>query len=213
MFGFNKKEKYEQAPVTVSKEGVAGEAETTVNTAATITSEADNKEQKSADRFSRFCETRMYLHQIKDCKHRIKLLGDRKDYRESANLDASRIEDKISAEKVKMIDLRVEISDEISKLNEVRLEWVMVKRYVDCLSWEEIAVEIDTKVRTVQKLHGRALPLMKDILVADGKITEDDSVASFPGVVGRKSHDYNTHDYFDDSPIVHEEEPHEYFND
>ena len=40
----------------------------------------------------------------------------------------------------------------------------MMKRYVDLKSWEEIAADMNIGVREVQKLHGRALPFLDELL-------------------------------------------------
>ena len=66
--------------------------------------------------------------------------------------------------------MTAEVAEEISKLYNVNLEMVMVKRYIDTLSWDEVAKSLDIKMRTVLKFHGKALPRMRRILLADGLV-------------------------------------------
>lgn len=208
MFGFNKKknEKVEAIKVeTGVVENTTKEEKATVGSAMPVSADGH---------FRSFHATREYLHQIRDCKHRIKLLGYRQSYRWNANMDTKKIEEEIEAEEAKMVDLRVEISDEISKLNDVRQEGVMLRRYVECLSWEEIALEMGIAVRTVQRIHGKALPLMNIILIEDEKIDAEDEYED--AVVAAKVHDYKEHFISADNEFyqpTEEEESHEYFND
>lgn len=120
--------------------------------------------------FNRFFETREYLMQIRNGKHRLELLEMRCSYRWSANIDSKDLQKEIDEEEKRLAHLRVEISDEISGLNSVGQQMVMTRRYVDGMTWDQIAVEMGRSVRAVQKLHGRGLPLLERILAADGKI-------------------------------------------
>ena len=70
----------------------------------------------------------------------------------------------------KLKRVTAEVAEEISKLYNVNLEMVMVKRYIDTLSWDAIAKTLDLKMRTVLKFHGKALPRMRRILLADGLV-------------------------------------------
>ena len=89
----------------------------------------------------------------------------------------------------------------------------MVKRYIDALSWSEIAETLDIKMRTVQKFHGRALPRMQSILLEDGLVElavedesdgeehtagEEESVGEDEPVVGEESAEEDTDEYFND---------------
>ena len=73
-----------------------------------------------------------------------------------------------------------EVAEEISKLHDVGQEMVLTRRYIDCLTWDQVAVALDMKMRTVQKLHGHALPMLEKILLDDGRVEieeETDSAA------------------------------------
>ena len=70
----------------------------------------------------------------------------------------------------KLKRVTAEVAEEISKLYNVNLEMVMVKRYIETLSWDDIAKTLDLKMRTVLKFHGKALPRMRRILLTDGLV-------------------------------------------
>lgn len=55
--------------------------------------------------------------------------------------------------------------DLVDQLESSTQRLIILKRYVDRMSWEEIASDLDMKVRTVQKEHGRALILLEDVLM------------------------------------------------
>ena len=107
----------------------------------------------------------------------------------------------------KLKRVTAEVAEEISKLYNVNLEMVMVKRYIDTLSWDAIAKTLDLKMRTVLKFHGKALPRMRRILLADGLVElaveakADDAGAETEAVQVSVSEDTD------------QEEPDEYYND
>jgi len=41
---------------------------------------------------------------------------------------------------------------------------VMMRRYIDLKTWDQIAEDLDVGVREVQKLHGKALPILDGML-------------------------------------------------
>ena len=151
---------------------------------------------------ARYIETRVYLQQVRDEKHREDLIKKRIQYRKEAGLDTTEAEQELAAVQDKLKRVTAEVAEEISKLYNVNLEMVMFRRYIDTLSWDEIAKTLDLKMRTVLKFHGKALPRMRRILLTDGLVeladdTESESTASQVSV----GHDAD------------EEEPGEYFND
>lgn len=60
---------------------------------------------------------------------------------------------KISA----LVDLKAKISGQIQQLQDTRYEELLHSRYVMCLRWEEIAVQMHIDLRWVYRLHGQAL--------------------------------------------------------
>ncbi len=130
----------------------------------------EDYQRQVVKRYVRYPETRDYLNQIKNCKQRIELLTKRQSYRSNVNMDIADIGVEITMEGQKLARLLAEISDEISKLGDVRQEMVLTKRYIDGLQWEDIASDMNSGVRSVQSIHGRGLPAMEQVLVADGLI-------------------------------------------
>ena len=149
-----------------------------------------------------FIETREFLQQVRDQKHRVDLIESRIRYRKEAGLDTSEAEQELAVVQDKLKRVTAEVAEEISKLYNVNLEMVMVKRYIDTLSWDDIAKTLDLKMRTVLKFHGKALPRMRRILLTDGLVElADDTESEFTASQVSAGHDAD------------EEEPGEYFND
>ena len=160
---------------------------------------------------ARYIETRVYLQQVRDEKHREDLIKKRIQYRKEAGLDTSEAEQDLAAVQDKLKRVTAEVAEEISKLYNVNLEMVMVKRYIDTLSWDEIAKTLDLKMRTVLKFHGKALPRMRRILLTDGlvELADEDPGAKVDAGAETDSNAVQV-------PFGHdadEEEPGEYFND
>ena len=63
-----------------------------------------------------------------------------------------------------LVDLKREILLNISALENIDLELVLMKRYLHFLSWEEIAQEMGFSVRWVHSLHTRALTELDVVL-------------------------------------------------
>ena len=160
---------------------------------------------------ARYIETRVYLQQVRDEKHREDLIKSRIQYRKEAGLDTSEAEQELSVVQDKLKRVTAEVAEEISKLYNVNLEMVMVKRYIDTLSWDAIAKTLDLKMRTVLKFHGKALPRMRRILLTDGlvELADEDPGAKVDAGAETESGAVLV-------PVGHgtdEEEPDEYYND
>ena len=115
-------------------------------------------------------ETRKYLQRIRDQRRQIQLLENRIKYRKNAGLDTSWHEEELEDSRKKLNLIIAEVAEEISKLGDINQEVVMTKRYIEGMTWDEVAESADFKMRTVQKCHGRALPRMEEILLEDGLI-------------------------------------------
>ena len=151
---------------------------------------------------ARYIETRVYLQQVRDEKHRVDLVKSRIQYRKEAGLDTTEAEQELAVVQDKLKRVTAEVAEEISKLYNVNLEMVMVKRYIDTLSWDDIAKTLDLKMRTVLKVHGKALPRMRRILLTDGLVEVAVEAETEPAAV--------------QVPVAEdadEEEPDEYYND
>ena len=122
-----------------------------------------------------FVETRKYLQRIRDQRRQTQLLENRIQYRKDADLDTSWHEEELEDSRKKLKLIIAEVVDEISKLEDINQEVVMTKRYIEGMTWDEVAESADFKMRTVQKCHGRALPRMEEILLEDGLIELEES--------------------------------------
>ena len=151
---------------------------------------------------ARYIETRVYLQQVRDEKHRVDLIQKRIQYRKEAGLDTNEAEQELAVVQDKLKRVTAAVAEEISKLYNVNLEMVMFKRYIDTLSWDEIAKALDLKMRTVLKFHGKALPRMRRILLTDGLVelsveAESESTATQESV-GCGTDEEEQGEYFND---------------
>lgn len=102
----------------------------------------------------------------------------------SINLDGmprgTATDDKLSRLVAEMADLESTLTDELSGLYIRRMKIITMlglmknhkhqlllqKRYIDCKSWEHIAVEMDITWRHCYRLHGYALKEFKEVMDA-----------------------------------------------
>lgn len=56
-----------------------------------------------------------------------------------------------------LVDMKANISGQIQQMQNTRYEELLHSRYVMCLRWEEIAVQMHIDLRWVYRLHGQAL--------------------------------------------------------
>ena len=111
-----------------------------------------------------FMTAREFLATVREAAQRIEVLERRIAYRQELGEDAVDLEvERETAEREKLTHAN-EVMDAISHLRKADQQTVMMKRYVDLKSWEEIAADMDIGVREVQKLHGRALPFLDELL-------------------------------------------------
>ena len=57
----------------------------------------------------------------------------------------------------KSLKLMDEIETCINRVENVRLNYILTERYINCRKWEDIAEELNTDLRWIHRLHGRAL--------------------------------------------------------
>ena len=60
-----------------------------------------------------------------------------------------------------LIDIKDEIVNEISEVEDTRLQRLLFLRYIEFNSWEEIAYKMNYDYRYTLKLHGKALKKIK----------------------------------------------------
>ncbi len=56
---------------------------------------------------------------------------------------------------------KLEIEDTISKLDDPELEMVLIYKYIDWLSWRDIAQRMYFSIATIRRKHDKALDLLK----------------------------------------------------
>ena len=126
--------------------------------------------------------TKEYLRQIYEIQHHIKRIEQRKAAIEAdlysvkaitiapdrvmssvnndrlVNLIAKhdRVVKRLEKEKLRLLSKRQKIMWEIEKVPEP-YKTLLCERYELCLTWEQIAVDMNVSVRHVYNLHGRAL--------------------------------------------------------
>lgn len=66
-------------------------------------------------------------------------------------------EHRVTSEWNKLIDLRMQAKAMIAALSDEREQAVLYARYINCLSWEVIALDMHYSWKGIFKLHGRAL--------------------------------------------------------
>ncbi len=71
------------------------------------------------------------------------------------------LEEEINADISKLVDLKQEIMRVIDKIEDPQESLLLNLRYLNFLTWEDIAIKMDCSVRTIHKLHGRALEHVK----------------------------------------------------
>ncbi len=63
-----------------------------------------------------------------------------------------------------LVGKKLEIADTISRVPDVEYRLLLEKRHLLFLKWEEIAVDLHYSVRTVQRMHVKALDVVQGIL-------------------------------------------------
>lgn len=71
------------------------------------------------------------------------------------------LENEINADIDRMVDLKNEILNAISTIDDEEYRIVLEKRYINYESWEDIALDMGCGVDNIYKIHGRALKKMK----------------------------------------------------
>lgn len=122
-----------------------------------------------------FRKTREYLEQVKDAAQKVEMLKKRIDLYEKAGMGVGTLPDELEGAKQDKTMKEVELSDMIARIPRVEYQWLLTKRYVDLLNWNDIACENNTGYRKVVSIHGLALPEMQDVLVEAGVIAPEEA--------------------------------------
>lgn len=77
------------------------------------------------------------------------------------------LQEEINDDIDKFIDLRTEVISNIDKIQNSDMCNVLYKRYLDLITWEQIAVDMHFTSQWVHKLHNRALKEIQEIIDKD----------------------------------------------
>ena len=69
----------------------------------------------------------------------------------------SRLDDEID----RLVNLKVEILEEIGKVNDAKLQQILTRRYVEGESWQKIESALDLSHRYAMTLHRRAIEVVQ----------------------------------------------------
>lgn len=122
-----------------------------------------------------FIKTREYLNQVKEAAQKVEMLKKRIEFHENAGNGLSTLPEELE---VAMQDHRqkmASLADMIARVPKVKYQWILIKRYVELLDWDEIAYQGNMRYRKVVSAHGLALPEMQDVLVEAGIIAPEDT--------------------------------------
>ena len=79
------------------------------------------------------------------------------------------LEKTTDAKMAELLDLRMEIRETISLVEDAKQILVLRYRYIDLIKWEDIAEKMDYALKSVYRIHSAALDSVADILAARGK--------------------------------------------
>ena len=131
-----------------------------------------------------------FLYQVRDAERRIHRVEDRIEFREESigahgssysecipgNTDYahSSVENavmaidalnrELRAAENAYADVKVTVSEFIAILPDVNQQTVITKKYIRGQDWGKITTDMNMSVRSVQRLHGRTLPLLQEAL-------------------------------------------------
>lgn len=127
--------------------------------------------------FVRNLGARRFLQRVRETMRRIELLERRMKFRQDAGMSVDDVFAELVDTQNALASIIAETAEEIGRIGNVGQEMVLVKRYIDTMSWDAIAESMDIRVNTVLKFHGRGLHHMQEVLLEDGLIgkeTEED---------------------------------------
>ena len=122
-----------------------------------------------------FLKTREYLEQVKEAAQKVEMLKKRIEFAEEAGVDTASLVEELDAARKEQAQKMVEVSGMIAKVPKVSYQWLLTKRYVELLGWDDIAYMNNTSHRNVISEHGLALPEMQDVLMEAGIVAEEDA--------------------------------------
>ncbi|MBQ9664801.1 MAG: hypothetical protein IJV40_16790 [Oscillospiraceae bacterium] len=117
-----------------------------------------------------FMTARTVLGRVKELTNQLEVSKRRAQYKAELGEDTSEIESGQKNLEQSILEWKSSILETLTNLPTAMQATVMMKRYVDLMSWEDIAEDMDVGVREVQKLHGKALPILDEMLRAKDEV-------------------------------------------
>ena len=122
-----------------------------------------------------FIKTREYLNQVKESAQKVEMLKKRIEFHENAGNDLGSLPAELETAMLEHHQKVASLADMISHISKVKYQWILMKRYIELLDWDEIAYQGNLNRRDVVSAHGFALPEMQDVLVAAGIVAPEDT--------------------------------------
>lgn len=91
--------------------------------------------------------------------------GDRASKQDSVVTKIIDFQKEINADIDRLVDLKREILISIQALSSVEYQLVLEKRYIMFEKWEKIAADMNTDIRNIYRIHGKALLELEKILM------------------------------------------------
>lgn len=91
--------------------------------------------------------------------------GDRASKQDSVVTKIIDFQKEINADIDRLVDLKREILISIQALGSVEHQLVLEKRYIMFEKWEKIAADMNTDIRNIYRIHGKALLELEKILM------------------------------------------------
>ena len=88
--------------------------------------------------------------------------GSGEDRMQDAVERLSEVEDELNDKIDRLVDLRREVDTAISTIGDTRLETVLRYRYIDCMTFEQMAVKMNYCYKQICRMHGDALQKMSN---------------------------------------------------
>lgn len=80
------------------------------------------------------------------------------------------LEKSTDAKMAELLDLRMEIRETISQIDDAKQILILRYRYIDFMKWEDIAEKMDYSLKSVYRIHSAALGSIADILIVKGMV-------------------------------------------
>ena len=107
-----------------------------------------------------FMNARAFLGRVRELNHQLEVTRRRLEYRSELGEDTGEVEEWIRNLEQSILEWKRNVMEALTVLPTAEQAAVIMKRYVDLMTWDEIAADMDIGVREVQKLHGKALPIL-----------------------------------------------------